>query len=397
MRFGALSAVALLSLSVACGGGDDKKNGKKLCDAGASVNCEDVPPGDVGGRTFVAGLATATCASDGQSWNVTSCTEIGGAAWAFCDDGLVCQSALECVGFDHLVARCLKDCSGGGSCDGSTKCIQDYCLPIVSTGNECFINDGNDTAGSCATAGDVCEPTAYYGEDTTYSSCTRPCDSEKVGTSDGCNAGETCIASKYYLEIQPAGAPDCTMTGPNPCDAANGYRCHELRSGLKCAREPGNCIGSVYPMYATMNDLGVLDSEIQSGNFDHACALPPQERSDNTDYGGEIYFNNTACGVRGATGLPADVLCLRYGVDFGICVGFCELDSGDELDCGAGYHCDAPPQNQAAFFTYEKDGSTDKTCTGTTDTSCGAGFTCFQPPLDDGFYCVKPMQLCLPN
>ncbi len=404
MRFGYWSAVALVALSVACGGGDDGGGDGSVCDAGQVVDCGAVPTGDVNGDDFVDGLANATCASDGRSWDTTQCTPTGSPEFTSCDATSDCRRGLACVETGTFQSYCLTTCSGGGACSTDTACVdwnpsqpetELYCLPVASTGNECFSDN------TCASSSDSCIPTALDEGDYLYGACTRSCASTQVGSQGSCAAGETCVGNNIDVECQGdpacgAAAVNCDIAAANSCNAGQGYRCLRLGSNSKCAREPGVCVGTVLPMWATNSQIAAnLDEE-------DLCSLPAEPDGESNIHLGEIFFGNTACGLTGVAGnFAAEVECIRLGPQVGFCVGFCGEENGSELQCGTGYTCARPAFAEALFVDFLTVDGARTQCTGTADTTtCPAGYTCDEnnrAPPEPAFVCQIGSKVCTPN
>lgn len=404
MRFGALSAVALLSLSVACGGGDDNGDGdkdKKICDANAKVDCGSVPAADVNGATFVVGLADATCASDGKSWDTSACTPKGGAEFTSCyDPDDQCLPSLTCVETGTFLAFCLKSCNGGAACEGNTACVEwnasnSFCLPIVPTGNECYANN------TCGTAGDTCIVTAIDQGNSAYGACSRECDATTFGSQGTCAATETCVSNNGKDFVCPTDVdcgtdePECDPLAANTCAA--GYKCTRLTAtSSKCAKETGICVGKVLPLFGDATELELLTEN----DF---CYAPLEPTGETNAYLGEIFVENAACGVKGVTGgNAAESECVRVPdtqTGAGFCVAFCGEENGTETQCGTGYVCARPTNLEDAFFIdFQRTGTTRVTCTGPTDTTCAAGNTCYNTAATGAaatYFCVQPSKMCM--
>ena len=406
MRFASMSAVALCCLGVACGGDkkDDGNSSGKICDAGKSVDCGDVPAKDVGGDTFTAGLKNATCASDGKSWDVSQCTSTKQGELAGCNTTDDCASGLECVDIESYTSICLKGCGTAKACATGNACVvtetngDGFCLPIVGTGEVCYTDD------NCAEADDSCLVVGGDANNFDFLTCSRDC--EDVGTATGCGGGETCAPNFAFVECQGA-KPDCTttvacdITAANPCDAANGYRCLDIGVSDACARTPGFCIGRIIPLTDTLTALTAVSNQVQSQNFDGVCTLPYKPSDQTLNSNGQVVVDNAACGLTGVTGLPADVACLRVGLDFGICAAFCGTENGETLNCGSNYHCDRPTYAEALAVDYQTttpNGATKVPCTVATEaTACDTanGYICKDFAVAGTFNCLKPSQVCL--
>ncbi|MEZ0310829.1 MAG: hypothetical protein ACAI38_03590 [Myxococcota bacterium] len=405
MRFGYWSAVALVAMSVACGGGGGGGGDDEVCDGGQVVDCGAVPTADVGGEDFVDGLANATCASDGKSWDTTQCTPKGSPEFTFCEATSECRRGLSCVETGTFQSYCLTVCTGGVACGADTACVdwnpsvpetEMYCLPVAATGNECFSDN------TCASGADNCIPTALDEGDYLYGACTRSCASTQVGSQGSCASGEKCVGNNIDIECQGdpacgAAAVTCDITVANTCNAGQGYRCIRLGSSSKCAREPGVCVGAVLPMWAGATDLqtNISDADL--------CTLPAEPDGEANNYLGEIFFANTACGLTGVTGnFAAEVECIRIpggSGQVGFCVGFCGEENGTELQCGTGYTCARPAFAEALFVDFQQSGGARVACTGTSDTTtCAVGYTCdTNNSASPQFTCQIGSKVCTPN
>lgn len=413
-------AVVLLAVSagaiVACseGGGSF---GPEICDAKQVVDCGDVPPDDVGGVTFVAGLGTARCSDDGGIWDTTACTRIGGGfEFQYCQGrgNNDCDDGLTCVPTGVSTRQCLTPCTDDASCGTGRICTDyatsRYCFAAASTGQSCFADR------VCVSPGDRCRVTgASVGIrddgsafiDTQYGACSRLCPGADVGRAGGsvCTASETCIASAFEFDFQRNGSNEVQCNTANPddtsCNQQVGFSCITVQrsSGQQdlCARPAGICIGQVLPVASTKAAIDAVYRAVEANDRSSVCFLPPVSNSSGAL--GQLLVGNAACGVTGATGLPAEVACKRLYDDqqVGVCVGYCDGPAGELRDCGLGYHCEVPEQQQVALADIQVNGTETVTCNGYADTtSCntGGGFICLQAGAGT-FYCGKPNAVCV--
>ncbi|MBC7792560.1 MAG: hypothetical protein H7Z43_02545 [Clostridia bacterium] len=143
--------------------------------------------------------------------------------------------------------------------------------------------------------------------------------------------------------------------------------------------------------------LALRDSlEDPNPDLSHFCFVPPGETA--SDYAGEVYLGNYACGIRGADLPVAYSFCYRLAGTLGFCTGTCEGPNNTFLNCGEGYRCGQPELDDSIFAPtqLDTDGKT-VTCTGPGDsTSCdtAGGYGCGDDQ-NGGFYCAKPTFVCI--
>lgn len=408
MRFGALSAVALLSLSVACGGGDDKKNDDKLCEAGKSLDCGAVPAADVGGATFVAGLANATCSADGTAWNTSACTplEVGEVGF-FCNPtGSSCREGLECIttfsGQDGEFSACWETCTDSTSCPSG-----EICFPLYPTQDTvCSVPNSarNEACGygnACAGTANTCVISVNIAQE-----CKQLCPTAAVGTQSTCSAGQTCLAANHLL-VQTGTDGNAVECGTDAqCDTASEFEC----LGGLCLRLAAAC-GIASPIMTDLSEAN-LQTAVNGTTVcnrpgrDQYCGALTNGGTAEVDCVSSGYFfseidendNDVTCETDADCSFNFGFACIQTtsggvcGYQANICIAFCENTDGVETGtCGSGLACQVP--DDYFDFIAQRNGTAEVTCT--TDAQCDTEnqFACTQ--FADGKFCTRSRKVCV--
>ncbi len=423
-----------LCLAASCG--DKKKSssttGTPVCTANTTVDCGAVPAAQVNGATFVTGLATATCAADGKSWDTSKCTPIAQGNLIegdICDPtGSQCSTGLTCTtvtaGIDDqgnpvTTGVCFTTCKSSADCSGGEDCFPVWSAtdPVCSQTNQL-----RDTV--CGYGGE-CEPTLdclssiNFGQE-----CKQPCAANTVGTAGVCTNGELCLQSDLIAIQLTAAFQAVTCTSPDntPCDTANGYTC--VASGGQvdfCVLNPAVC-GTPIPV-TTSNFTAPFApaAACDLPGFSQYCgplagadaAIQPQC----VQQGGGVFVQTKGSGGSDVTCTDATDCAFVSGFDClelsgsggssvqecaipsNFCVAPCGDIKGVSLgSCGAGFTCTQPADfiNVTLFVPQPPDAGdttdTAKKCTTVADCVTGQGMQCINIP--DGQFCIRPRSVC---
>jgi hypothetical protein len=242
--------------------------------------------------------------------------------------------------------HCLVPCSVTAACPEGWSCVSmsaqaEVCMPATAPRDTpCWENFQ-----ACQDPTHQCMNTAST--ETTYVDwrCKIVCDD--FGSQDVCAPGESCLKNTngHMNPVKVGGAWKICNPTSSPCGPSES--CLPVGGGsYYCYAAIGWC-GTSVPI------CGGLTPEDQA-----SCAVnSPCEATDASLYcavgnGDPASFPN-----------PGFAVCVDVpGVEQGACVGFCELETGEIAQCGAGYTCVQPTPDQSMLF-YKEQPNGPNTCT----------------------------------
>ena len=329
-----------------------------------------------------------TCDAATCTVNTSACQEgtVGPVPGEFeaCTDA--CAEGLVCVGWTPSMSYCLKPCAS----EDDTSCGANACTAVGDTDNDgvldafvclkkdAMVNDPClDNLTLCADGQGECQWTDLedgpQGPTPTGFRCKINCES------DADCGGNSCLQNpvgKVSVE-QVNGAPISCM---DDSACGDGFECINLTNGMSCAKIINWCGTEALACAAQLDEAGLTE-----------CIEDP---ASDCSMGG-----SGLCAVVGATGDPADVLCIPVDASGtkSICVGFCGGEDGNAtLDCGEGYQCVRPETVGVLLPETQKDAMGNPiSCTLGDDSACDTAneFKCVTGQ-NEAPVCGRPFKMC---
>jgi hypothetical protein len=330
-----------------------------------------------------------TCNAANCTLDTSACTTGGNMntveEFEPCTDN--CKKGLECVDWSAGVKVCIRPCTG----EGDSVCGENVCYGVGDQDQDgvadvfaCLKGDAQlngvclDNLSICAEGQGECQWTDLeqtpQGNTPTEFRCKINCD-----TDADCSGGNACLPNSVgKVTVQQVNGAQVPCQDDAACEA--GFECINLTTGQFCAKFAGWCGTTAVPCGEAMTEEGLA-----------TCVADPATDCSMSGSG--------LCGVSGATGDPADILCIPLDATGAksICIGFCGGEDGNAtLDCGQGYQCIRPADSGVLNPETQKDaGGNPISCTLGNDTPCDAAneYKCVTGP-QESTVCGRPFKLC---
>ena len=291
----------------------------------------------------------------------------------------VCEDPYSCMLVEAAKSsyHCLVPCSASAACPEGWSCEQlsqqsKVCMPATAPRDApCWENFQ-----ACEDPDQQCMNTSATETQYVDWRCKVACD--VIGAQDGCPAGESCLKNTngHMNPVKVGGAwKDCNPT-TSPCGPSES--CLPVGGGSHYCYAPVGWCGIPVPM------CGGLNSQDQFG-----CAQDtPCEASDASLYcvvgsGDPASFPN-----------PGFAVCVDVpGAAQGACVGFCELETGEIAQCGAGYTCVQPTPDQSMLF-YKAQPNGPNTCTDGSECDSAGQYFCATLSTGQQPQCYRGYRMC---
>ncbi len=362
-----------------------------FCDAGQCTVCDtetcggklvNNPEGLCSIYDAAYGYGTVKCQPDCQL-DISQCLPVAepgqhGAPCMLGQQG-TCEDPYSCMVVEAAQSsyHCLVPCAVTAACPEGWSCEaigpqSNVCMPATAPRDApCWENFQ-----ACADSGQQCMNTAATETQYVDWRCKEVCDT--IGAQAGCPAGETCLKNTngHMNPVKVGGAwKTCNPTSA-PCGGTES--CLPVGGGNYYCYAPAGWCGTPVPM------CGGLEPADQA-----ACAQSaPCEASDASLYcvvgsGDPAAFPN-----------PGFAVCVDVpGSDQGACVGFCELETGEIAQCGAGYTCVQPTPDQAMLFYKEQPGGPN-VCTDGSECDAANQYFCATLSTQAQPKCYRGYRMC---